>query len=353
MLRLTMILAVVLILPACGGGGTNQVGAGGSGTSSPVVFNDPAVQTFPDEAHTHVPVGTVIQCNTDPSTCGDHYPLPQQGGYYQTSILAGFLVHSMEHGRVIVYYNPAVITTNQTTALHTLAQAHPGVFGQVICVPRNDAADPFILTAWTHWLRLTAYDQGRIDSFLSLFLGQGPEGPWGGPVTSNVTVTTGFNSTAVMQVSDLSRPGSMTSNSGMAYPAEGSTFSVDIQAASASTLPDTQSVRILVPPAIVAAAEYTASTGSLVFSIGSTTFPMVPVSQGSYHRVTLNVTSGGSATWALDGAATGSVPFGNPSVSMELDVNFSAGTGAGPAFFFRNPWVANVSSVATSGGGDP
>src|SRR5260221_14245348 len=114
MLRLTMILSVVLILPACGGGGTNQGGAGGSGTSSAVVFNDPGIQTFPDEGHTHVPVGTVIQYNTDPPTSGDHYPFPQQGGYYQNPILAGFLVHSMEHGGVIVYYNPAVITTNQT-----------------------------------------------------------------------------------------------------------------------------------------------------------------------------------------------------------------------------------------------
>ena len=348
MLRLTLVLSLMVILPACGGSSRN-----GPETSSAVLYNDPGIQTFPDEGHTHVPVGTVIQYNTDPPTSGDHYPFPQQGGFYQNAILAGFLVHSMEHGGVIIYYNPAVITTEQTAALKALAQAHLGVFGQVICVPRNDATFPFILTAWTHWLRLSAYDQGRIDNFLSIFLGQGPEDAWGAPISSNVTVTTGFTSTAVMQVSDLSRPGSMKSNTGMGYPTEGSTFSVDIQASSASTRPDMQSVRILVSPAIVAAAEYNASTGSLVFSIGSTTFPMVHLSQGSYHTVKFNITSGGSAAWAVDGVATGSVPMGNQSVSLELDVNYASGTGAGPDFFFRNPVVTNIASDPASGGGDP
>ncbi|HLY75694.1 MAG TPA: DUF3105 domain-containing protein [Planctomycetota bacterium] len=351
MLRLTMVLAVVLILPACGGGGSST--GGGAGAFSAGVYNDPGIQSFPDEGHTHVPVGTVIQYDTDPPTSGNHYPFPQQGGYYPNPILAGYLVHSMEHGGVIIYYNPAVITADQTAALKALAQAHPGVFGQVICVPRNDPTYPFILTAWTHWLRLSTYDLSRVDNFLSLFLGQGPEDAWGAPTTSKVTVSTGFTSTAQMQVSDLSRPGSMTSNTGMVYPTEGSTFSVDIQASSASTRPDTQSVRILAPPAAVAAAEYNASTGSLVLSIGSTTFPMVPVSPGSYHTVTLKVATGGSATWAVDGTVTASVPLGNVSVSMELDVNYASGTGAGPTFFFRNPVVTNVTSDPTSGGGDP
>src|SRR5579859_1516467 len=106
MLRLTMVLAVVLILPACGGGGSST--GGGAGAFSAGVYNDPGIQSFPDEGHTHVPVGTVIQYDTDPPTSGNHYPFPQQGGYYPNPILAGYLVHSMEHGGVIIYYNPAV-----------------------------------------------------------------------------------------------------------------------------------------------------------------------------------------------------------------------------------------------------
>jgi len=44
-----------------------------------------------------------------------------------------------------------------------------------VVVPRNDATYPIILTAWTHRLRLTSYDAARIDGFLTLFIGQGPE----------------------------------------------------------------------------------------------------------------------------------------------------------------------------------
>jgi len=345
MLRITMLLFLVVAVPACGGGGGGgggEANGGGGAAPSATVFNDPGIETFPNEGNTHVPVGTGIQYNTDPPTSGNHYPFPQQGGFFQNPILPGFLVHSMEHGGVIIYYNPSVITTAQTNTLKALAQAHQGVFGQVVCVPRNDTAFPFILTAWTHWLRLTTFDESRINNFLALFLGKGPESPWGSPVISNVTVQTSFNSVSLLQVSDVSRPGSMTSNNGMAFPAEGTTFSIDLQASSVSPLPDMQSVRIVEPPAIVAAAEYNVRTGGMVFSIGTTTFPSVLVPPGAFHTVRFNVNSGGMATWSVDGSATGAVPFGNPSVSMELDARYVAGSGSAPDFFFRNLVVSNV-----------
>jgi lysophospholipase L1-like esterase len=81
----------------------------------------------------------------------------------------------MEHGGVIIYYNPATVTDSQKYSLMLLARAHPGIMAQVVCVPRNDPSYPIILTAWTHWLRLSTFDQSRIDGFMTLFLGQGPE----------------------------------------------------------------------------------------------------------------------------------------------------------------------------------
>jgi hypothetical protein len=159
-------VAVALILPACGGG------PGGQTQNS--IPADPDIETFPDEGNTHVPVGTVIVYGTDPPTSGNHYPDPQDGGFFDHEIAAGYLVHSMEHGGVIIYYSPAV-TDDQKTALKTLAAQHPGSFSQVICVPRNDPTYPIILTAWTHRLRLTTYDQDRIDGFVTLYLGHGPE----------------------------------------------------------------------------------------------------------------------------------------------------------------------------------
>jgi hypothetical protein len=177
-MRATLIRGLVLglatlVLPACG---TSSSSSTPSSASVPISgnFNDPDILTFPDEGRTHVPDGTVIAYQTDPPTSGDHYPEPEPGGFYTTEIAPGFLVHSMEHGGIIIYYSPAV-TSDQQAALAAIANAHPGIFGQVVVVPRNDPTYPIILTAWTHMLRLSTYDQSRIDNFIALFVGKGPE----------------------------------------------------------------------------------------------------------------------------------------------------------------------------------
>ena len=168
--RIALLLIAGLLVPACDSGGSK--GASSSPTSSK--FSDPDIETFPNEGQLHVPVGTVIDYHTDPPTSGPHYPDPQPGGYYNQEIAAGFLVHSMEHGGVILYQN-GTLSGPQRDHLRQLASEHPGLLAQVVVVPRDDATYPIILTAWTHRLRLTVYDASRIDGFLTLFLGQGPE----------------------------------------------------------------------------------------------------------------------------------------------------------------------------------
>jgi phospholipase C len=136
---------------------------------------DPGIETFPDEGRAQVPVGTVVAYQTDPPTSGNHYPDPEPGGFYTTPIAAGFLVHSMARGGVIIYYDPSVVSAGDLDGLRALAGLHPGLQSQVCCVPRTDASDPVILTAWTHRLRLPGYDGLEIQNFVNGFLGRGPE----------------------------------------------------------------------------------------------------------------------------------------------------------------------------------
>lgn len=136
---------------------------------------DPAVLTFPSEGRVHVAVGTVVDYQTDPPTSGNHYPDPQPGGFSSQPVAAEFLVHAMEHGGVIIYYDPTVITPDQQGALTTLANQHLGIQSQVCVAPRSDTTHPITLTAWTHMLQLAAYDAGSIQGFLNAFLGRGPE----------------------------------------------------------------------------------------------------------------------------------------------------------------------------------
>src|SRR5258708_39695820 len=134
MLRSWKLLALMLLDPACGGGGSS--GSGGTGSISAVSYSDPGIETFPNEGNTHVPVGTVITYNTDPPTSGNHYPDPQPGGFYTELILSGFLVHSMEHGAVIIYYDANYVAQSDLDSLRALANLHLGIQAQICCVPR-------------------------------------------------------------------------------------------------------------------------------------------------------------------------------------------------------------------------
>ena len=165
------ILGAAAMIPACGGG--PQESASSSQALKPV---DPDIETFPDEgAGVHVPVGTNIVYPTDPPTCGPHYKeFVAEGGFYASEIPAPYLVHSLEHGGIVIYYSPAV-TQEQRDHLKSLTDQHPGRYSQIVAVPRDDATYPIILTAWTHRLRLLQYDAARIDAFIALYLGQGPE----------------------------------------------------------------------------------------------------------------------------------------------------------------------------------
>jgi hypothetical protein len=331
---------LALILPACGS--PNSSTSGAAPDPNPT-FTDPGIETFPMEGRTHVPVGTIVVYMTDPPTSGNHYPTPQQGGYFETPIAAGFLVHSMEHGGIIIYYNPATVTDAQKNSLKALAQAHPGAFSQVICVPRNDPAYPIILTAWTHRLRLTTYDQRRIDGFVTLFLDQGPEhapaSPWNSPTLSSTTAQSFFTGAADLSISDTARPGAASTTTSKTFIAQSRTFSVDLEISAASGLADTESIEILdsTSAAVLAQAVYDASTGMITFSIGATSFPPISVSTGPFHTVTFSVDASHNATWSVGGTTTSpGMAFGTPTVRVGISAAFASGVAAAPTLFFGN-----------------
>ena len=163
-LRVGLVLACALAIVSCGDDDPPITGP-----------PDPELETFPSEGQMHVAVGTPITYNTDPPTSGTHYPSPQPGGFYTAEIAPGYLVHSLEHGAVVIYYHAPALTQAQLDALWAVAAAYPGSFSQVCVVPRNDPTYPVILTAWTHRLRLPTYAQNRIDDFIAMFRGHGPE----------------------------------------------------------------------------------------------------------------------------------------------------------------------------------
>jgi len=146
-------------------------------TPSPVTASLQGVERAACKSAEHVPVTTALSYETDPPTSGKHFDQWTDAGFYSQTQPAGKLVHALEHGNIVIYYNKAKLGEVQLQSIEALAKQYRGQWDGVVAVPRDDVKYAVVLTAWEHALRLPDYDQARIDSFVDLFRGRGPENP--------------------------------------------------------------------------------------------------------------------------------------------------------------------------------
>ena len=68
-----------------------------------------------DEGHDHVPPGTTVKYDTNPPTSGDHVEPPDQqaDGAYSEMPATIDVVHSLEHGRLEIQYDPSLPERDQ------------------------------------------------------------------------------------------------------------------------------------------------------------------------------------------------------------------------------------------------
>lgn len=167
-----------------------------------------------DKCRAHVPDGTKVNYTTDPPTFGPHYPDWITKGFYDTPRAEGNLVHSMEHGYVILWYDCSKkISTLQFGISNVYAQgvamtggsegspsaslaSMPKSFSdgscnklkseikdaiksdgdhKLIAVPRIGMDYPLVLTAWDRIETLNSVDQTKIKDFINAFRDAGPE----------------------------------------------------------------------------------------------------------------------------------------------------------------------------------
>jgi len=112
-----------------------------------------------------------------PPTSGPHFPDPTNPGFYNTRPAFGYLVHSLEHGSVVVYYDPAQLSPEIEKSLRAFVKANSDPEVGIVAVPDTDFKYPFIFTAWDKMLKLDKYDPRVVRAFLAEYLGRGPENP--------------------------------------------------------------------------------------------------------------------------------------------------------------------------------
>lgn len=120
----------------------------------------------------HVPEGTKEDYNSNPPTSGPHYANSQPAGIYDKPVPDGNLIHSMEHGAVILWYKPDLPASDSAKLKSIFNDASAS---KKIIVPRDSLDVPVALTSWGRLLKLQTIDENQIKTFMETNEDRGPE----------------------------------------------------------------------------------------------------------------------------------------------------------------------------------
>lgn len=134
-----------------------------------------SVQTFPDQGQRHVAPGQAVNYDTDFPTSGPHDPNPVMPGVYTEVQRPEELVHSLEHGNIVIYYDQPEAETLK--ALESWAKQFSGPWEGIVVVPKAELGRKIVLTAWTKKLVMPEFEPQVAATFIDEYRGRGPENP--------------------------------------------------------------------------------------------------------------------------------------------------------------------------------
>ncbi|MFQ5523716.1 MAG: DUF3105 domain-containing protein [Acidimicrobiia bacterium] len=119
-------------------------------------------QAFAEMNPVHLAPGAPLpEYNSNPPTSGPHDPQPAPCGIYRQPVPDQAYLHSLEHGAVVIQYDPSV-PQGVVEALEDAVRANRG---EILLAPRPDNPAPFTLAAWTRLLVVDEIDANLVDSF--------------------------------------------------------------------------------------------------------------------------------------------------------------------------------------------
>jgi hypothetical protein len=133
----------------------------------------------------HVPEGSDPgPFNSDPPTSGQHYGQELDAGFYEESDPAvqneypeGYLIHNLEHGYTIFWYNCDLLDEAGCSKLKSeIKNVMNDVNNfKVIGFPRSSISSPLVLTSWGRMLAMETVDSNRARDFINRNRNRAPE----------------------------------------------------------------------------------------------------------------------------------------------------------------------------------
>lgn len=143
-------------------------------------------QSYPMQGNIHIGNGQVspIAYNSIPPTSGPHYPNIVAWQLYTEPFRYEQLVHNLEDGGVIIYYQCASACPELVEELRAIAQPYMDAGRHVVVAPNDptialadgakphgDMGAPIAVVAWRKILKLTQVDAQKIGQFIEAFEG--------------------------------------------------------------------------------------------------------------------------------------------------------------------------------------
>lgn len=142
----------------------------------------------------HVEETVHPEYNSNPPTSGPHYEKTEEWGIYDRELVVERLVHNLEHGGIVIFYNcdyPYTTTGQEDTAawkekqksrcddikssLKSIAERLQKKDRKVILAPSKTIDTTIALAAWGWYDKMLNFDEKRIKKFFNDHINKGPE----------------------------------------------------------------------------------------------------------------------------------------------------------------------------------
>jgi hypothetical protein len=188
-----LLAAGSLVMAACGSDADNSSNTSGPCAEAPppqkvtgaceITLSSPPIQVAQQN---HVPEGTHVTYCSNPPSSGAHYPEWADFQVFSNPIEEPYLVHSLEHGAVILYWKctatPCVERPELVTPLREIRDNVPadpmcsgGVRARIIVAPSMTIPSDIAAAAWGATYQAPCVDRPSLEAFIRDHSAKGPE----------------------------------------------------------------------------------------------------------------------------------------------------------------------------------
>lgn len=130
----------------------------------------------------HVPTTEHPTYNSNPPTSGLHYVATEEWGFYERSLVKEKLVHNLEHGGILIYYNCEKLKEPRADACENLKNELKLLYEElvrrdkkIVILPNSEIEFTITLAAWGWLDNLDSVDRERTLKFFKDHINMGPE----------------------------------------------------------------------------------------------------------------------------------------------------------------------------------